>query len=306
MLPIVIVQHEADVAPGTFELHLQARDRPYRVIRLHAGDALPESAEGLAGLCSLGGNMSVNDALPWIEPEIELMRDADRRGVPIIGHCLGGQLLARAFGAAVTRAAYAELGWGPVRIEDAAWSRDWLGESAGDVEFFQWHADTFALPAAARRVLTGAWCANQAFIIERAHTTHLGMQFHIEMTPELVRLWASDPSTEGEVEREVQRTGGPAVQAPAAMMADAEVRAARMARLAARLYDRWLRARRLMWVTACAAAPGVSDAGARASTHRPSGRRRRPLRPSGPGGEGRCAGARRRAASVPTAPQDRG
>jgi GMP synthase-like glutamine amidotransferase len=240
MRPIVIVQHEADVAPGTFERHLQARGRPYRVIRLHAGDSLPATAAGLAGLCSLGGNMSVNDALPWIEAEIELMRDADRRGVPIIGHCLGGQLLARAFGGAVTRAPHLELGWGRVQIEDAAWSREWLGEAAGEIELFQWHGDTFAVPAEARRVLTGAWCANQAFVIERGARIHLGMQFHIEMTPQLVRLWASDPSAAQDVDREVQRTGGPAVQSPAAMLADLDARAARMARLAERLYDRWL------------------------------------------------------------------
>lgn len=241
MKPIAIVQHEAEVAPGNFEWHLQARGRPYQVIRLHAGDPLPASAAAYAGLCSLGGNMSVNDSLPWIEPEIGLMRDADRRGVPIIGHCLGGQLLARAFGAPVTRAAHVELGWGHVAVDDAALAREWLGEGADAVEFFQWHGDTFTLPVAARRLLTGPWCANQAYVIERDGFAHVGMQFHIEMTPELVRLWANDPAAAREADAERRRTGGPAVQTPQQMVDAVEQRAAKMYRVAAHLYDRWLR-----------------------------------------------------------------
>jgi len=241
MKPIAIVQHEADVAPGNFEQHLRARGRPYQLIRLHAGDRVPSTAEPYAGLCTLGGNMSVNDPLPWIDEEIALLRDADARGVPVIGHCLGGQLLARAFGGAVTRAPHLELGWGRVAPDDAALAREWLGEGAEAVEFFQWHGDTFEVPAPARRLLTGAWCANQAFVVPRAGFDHVGMQFHIEMTPGLVRTWAADPMAAREFERERARTGGPAVQSPQQMVADVEARAARMARVAEHLYDRWLR-----------------------------------------------------------------
>ena len=241
MKPIAIVQHEADVAPGNLELHLQMRRQPYQLIRLHAGDSLPASASAFAGLCSLGGNMSVNDALPWIEPEIELMRDADRRGVPILGHCLGGQLLARAFDAAVMRSPHLELGWGRVAVDDAALARVWMGQDAAGVEFFQWHGDTFALPSVARRALTGAWCMNQAYVIERAGFAHVGMQFHIEMTPDLVRLWAADPAAAREADAERRRTGGPAVQSPEQMVEDLETRTARMGRVATHLYDRWLR-----------------------------------------------------------------
>ena len=241
MKPIAIVQHEADVAPGNFEQHLRARDRPYELIRLYAGERVPATAAPYAGLCTLGGNMSVNDPLPWIDEEIALLRDADARGVPIIGHCLGGQLLARAFGGTVTRAPHVELGWGRVAVDDAALAREWLGEGAEAIEFFQWHGDTFEVPSAGRRVLTGIWCANQAFIVPRADFDHVGMQFHIEMTPELVRSWAADPMAAREYERERARTGGPAVQSPSQLVVEVEARAARMQRVAEHLYDRWLR-----------------------------------------------------------------
>jgi GMP synthase-like glutamine amidotransferase len=241
MKPLLIVQHEADVAPGNLALHLQSRGRPFETVRVHAGDPLPDSAARYAGVCSLGGNMSVNDPLDWIDEEIALMQDAERRGVPILGHCLGGQLLARAFGAPVTRAENLELGWGTLRVDDAAWAREWLGGDIEDVEFFQWHGDSFALPQIARRVLTGAACANQAFVIERPGYSHVGMQFHIEMTADLVRTWAADPAAADEARREIARTGGPAVQTPQQMVDDVERRAERMYRVAARLYDRWLR-----------------------------------------------------------------
>ena len=79
------------------------RSVPYQTVRVYDGDSMPRSADAYSGICSLGGGMSANDELPWIEDELALLRDADQRGVPIIGHCLGGQLLAKAFGAPVTR-----------------------------------------------------------------------------------------------------------------------------------------------------------------------------------------------------------
>lgn len=249
MKPIVVLQHEADVAPGNFAQHLALRGRPFEVVRLHAGDALPVQATDCAGICSLGGNMSVAtdragaEVPTWLEPELELLREADAHRVPVIGHCLGGQLLARALGGDVTRAPHLEMGWGRVSVDDAVLAREWLGElddGAGGIEFFQWHSDAFDLPPGARRVLSSAWCANQAYVIPRDGYAHVGMQFHIEMTPELVRLWAADPQTAHDAEAEQRRTGGPAVQSPAEMVRELELRAAKMYRVAAHLYDRWL------------------------------------------------------------------
>ena len=181
---------------------------------------MPPTAEPFSGLCSLGGNMSVNDPLPWIDDELVLLRDADARGVPVIGHCLGGQLLAKALGAQVTRAPHLEMGWSRIDVDDAALAREWLGDDAGDIEYFQWHGDMFELPAGARRILAGRWCPNQAYIVQRPGFAHVGMQFHIEMTPELVRRWVADP-----LGRTRNRRGAPAHRWPGRAVGAADERA---------------------------------------------------------------------------------
>lgn len=239
MRPVLIVQHESDVAPGHFGTWLQARGLASRHTHVHAGDALPDDAEAFSGICSMGGNMSVNDPLPWVAQEIALLRDAIARGVPVIGHCLGGQLLAAALGAPVRRNAHKEIGWLPVRIEDPA-AAEWFGP--GDTgELFHWHGDAFELPAGARRLLSSPLTAHQAFVVERAGVEHVGMQFHIEMTPELVCEWTADPALDGELAAERTRNGGPGVQTSDEMRRDLVARTARMKDRAWHLYDRWAR-----------------------------------------------------------------
>jgi GMP synthase-like glutamine amidotransferase len=239
MKPIVIVQHEADVGPGHFERYLLQESLPYQTARLYAGDPMPSSAEPYAGVCSLGGGMSANDDLPWIDEELALMRDADRLGVPIIGHCLGGQLLAKSFGAPVRRNAMKEIGWSEVEVDDAELAREWIG-SEPTFELFQWHGDTFDLPAGARRFLTSRLCANQAFVIDRPHT-HLGMQFHVEMTPQLINSWVTDPGGAHEMGEAFKRQGGAGVQLAEEIVLKLDERTQQMSRLADRIYRRWLR-----------------------------------------------------------------
>ena len=240
MKPIVILQHEAGVSAGHFASWLAARSLPHRLVSVHRGEPVPTSAEPYAGACSLGGNMSANDPLPWIDEELAFLRDAVDRGVPIIGHCLGGQLLAKALGAAVYRSPWKEMGWLPVEVVDVALVNEWLG-SAAPGELFHWHGDAFDLPPGARRLLASALTPNQACVVERAAVEHVGMQFHIEMTPELVTAWANDPGAAGEVAEERARSGGPGVQSPGDMCRDLERRCEAMRALAWRLYDRWAR-----------------------------------------------------------------
>lgn len=243
MRPIVILQHEHGVSAGHFASWLAARSFPHHLVSIQSGEPVPPSAEPYAGVCSLGGNMSANDPLPWIDAELALMRDAVARGVPIIGHCLGGQLLAKALGAAVCRNPCKEMGWLPVEAVDPALVQEWLG-STSTGELFHWHGDAFELPKGARRMLSSPLTPNQAFVVRCGDAEHLGMQFHIEMTPALVTAWARHPGAADEVAEERVRTGGPGVQSPEDMCRDVERRCEAMRTLAWRLYDRWARALR--------------------------------------------------------------
>ena len=130
------------------------------------------------------------------------------------------------------------MGWLPVDVVDPALVNAWFGPA--DIgELFHWHGDAFDLPPGARRLLSSPLTPNQAYVVGRDAVWHLGMQFHIEMTPELVTAWAGDPGAADEIEEERARTGGPGVQSPAQMCRDVERRCEAMRVLAWRLYDRW-------------------------------------------------------------------
>jgi len=239
--PVLVLQHHDDVGPGYFADWLAEYRIDFNVVRIDEGEAVPDAPEGFAGICSLGGPMAAYDDLPWIAQELQLLRGAVAAGVPVIGHCLGGQLLARALGARVARNPVKEIGWGKVSVTQPALAREWLGSSAGEVEVFQWHGDSFGLPPRATSFLSNRWCANQAFVVEHAGVAHLAMQFHCEATPTIIRHWSSDDTWFDEVQAERAATGGPAVQDGEAMREDLELRCAAMHRVAARIYGRWWR-----------------------------------------------------------------
>lgn len=196
---------------------------------LDAGAAVPRDARGYSGLVFMGGAMSVNDGLPWIAPALELVRDAVRKDIPLLGHCLGGQLMSKAFGGAVRASAVKEIGWGEVRVADNVVARDWLGDLQA-FESFHWHGETFSIPPGASRVLESPHCANQAFALGK----HFGMQCHVEMTEELVRGWVGGGGEEIESAR-----GSPAVQRPEEIERDIAPRLERLHAVASRIYDRW-------------------------------------------------------------------
>lgn len=240
MRPVAIFQHASDVGPGFFKSWLDQQGLPSQIVEPYRGADVPADARAFSGICLMGGPMSVNDPLPWLDDELRLVRAADAARVPVIGHCLGGQLIAKAFGAPVRRHGVKEIGWGEVRVTDPALAARWLGEPAGVAyEMFQWHGDTFALPPGARNFLASALCDRQAYVIEREGFAHLGMQFHCEMTPALIEAWTGDPVWIEEVTTERRETGGAGVQDAEQMLDRAEERCAAMNRLAARLYTRW-------------------------------------------------------------------
>ena len=226
MKPIAIFRHSPGEGPGYFATFLDRQSLPWTLFPIDAGVAPPPTPEEFSGLCFMGGPMSVNDELPWIAPTLELIRAADHQSIPVIGHCLGGQLMAKAFGGTVGRNPVKEIGWGRVTATDVA--QDWLGDTAG-FEAFHWHGETFTLPPGATRLLQSTHCANQAF----ARGPHLGMQCHVEMTETMIRSWCQQWTAENV-------PASASVQTPEQMEKNMESRIAAMRAVADGLYTRWI------------------------------------------------------------------
>jgi GMP synthase-like glutamine amidotransferase len=173
--------------------------------------------------------MSVNDPLPWIPKVADLIRQAVAVDVPVLGHCLGGQLISKALGGVITRNPVKEIGWLPVTRVDSTIAQDWLDGLPPEFEVFHWHGETFSIPPGATRILASRDCANQAFVIGRT----LAFQCHIEMTGDMVREWARVGADEL---APVCAT----VQNPQTMTSNLEARVARLQDLAGKFYDRWI------------------------------------------------------------------
>jgi GMP synthase-like glutamine amidotransferase len=231
MNPVAIFRHSITEGPGYFATVLERHRVPWRLIKIDEGEAVPADCAGFSGLAFMGGPMSVNDDLPWIAPVLALIRDAVRADVPVVGHCLGGQLMAKALGGVVRRNPVKEIGWGTVTILPVAESRTWFGDCTS-FESFHWHGEMFTLPPRAVRLAASEHCSNQMFAVGK----HLGMQCHIEMTPALIADWCRD--WDQEVRSLAQRTAS--VQSPDDMLADVEHKTARLHAMADRLYAVWM------------------------------------------------------------------
>ena len=230
MKPVAIFRASPTEGPGYFATYLERHSIAWQLIALDADARVPRDARAYAGLVFMGGPMSVNDDRPWIAPAVEIIRDAVRKDVPLLGHCLGGQLIAKALGGAVRAAPVKEIGWGEVRVADNEVAREWLGELQA-FECFQWHGEAFSIPPGATRVMHNAHCENQAFALGR----HFGMQCHVEMTEELVTSWLATGS------EEIQGAStSPAVQDPAEITRELGPRLAALNEVANRIYDRWI------------------------------------------------------------------
>lgn len=231
MLPVAIFRFAPGDEPGRFAHWLDAHGVPWRLVALHEGEPVPRVARAFAGIGMMGGPMSVNDALPWLAPMEALLRDAVGAGVPVIGHCLGGQLLAKALGANVARARTTEIGWIDVEATDAEAAREWFGGRAGFTTF-EWHYEAFDLPPRARRVLTNAFNENQAYVIDGRH---VGFQGHVEMTAEIVRSWIANSPEELPV------VSTASTQSAADILANLDARVAALNAVADAIYARWAR-----------------------------------------------------------------
>jgi GMP synthase-like glutamine amidotransferase len=188
MSKVLILRFEKTGGPGYFGRYLDRQRLPYELVRVDQGDPLPESIAGVSGVCLLGGVMSANDdQLPWVPQVLSIIRDAHGRSIPLLGHCLGGQLIARALGGSVTRSPAVEIGWLPVEVINDGGSPAWCRGLPPAIDVFQWHNETFSIPPGATKLFHRDACPNQGFQLGNT----LALQFHLEVLPETVGEWAS-------------------------------------------------------------------------------------------------------------------
>ena len=233
MKPVAIFRYARTEGPGHFATFLAEHGLQFRLIRLDEGEPVPESCEDFSGLGFMGGPMSANDEYPWTRPVLELMRCAVSEGVPVIGHCLGGQMLSRALGGVVGLNPVKEIGWVPVKIEESPLAARWFGDGSRGFTTFQWHQDTFSIPPGGERILTGQHCANQAYVVD---DRHLGMQCHVEVTAEMIDTWC----TVGITDIDEAYGKSPAVQDAASIRGDIPKNLPALSSTASRLYTRWI------------------------------------------------------------------
>lgn len=232
MKPVAIFRHAAPEGPGHFATFLDARAIPWQLFRIDAGDAVPADARDFSGLAFMGGPMSVNDGLPWIPHSLALIRQAREHAVPLLGHCLGGQLIAKALGGAVTRNPVKEIGWGEATLAALPEAHDWFG-AARQVPVFHWHGETFSLPPGAQRLLSSSHCDNQAFLLDGRH---LAMQCHVEMTATMVEEWCAIG-----LDEIAAASSSPGVQSAQAIQAALAQRVAALNAVAETVYRQWVR-----------------------------------------------------------------
>ena len=229
---VLVLQHIACEPPGTYEDVL--RDRGAKIVRveLDEGEQLPDSREIDAIVC-MGGPMSATDdaSLPWLAKEKTFIAAAVEQGTPLWGVCLGVQLLAASLGARVYPGPAPEVGVLPVELTNAARTDPVFSVLPRELLTLQWHGDTFDLPEGAVRLAGSSAYPNQAF---RVGESAYGVQFHVEVSPDLAREWAEVREYEAALER---------VLGPGALddlIRSVETYAEAMRHHATRLFERWL------------------------------------------------------------------
>jgi len=230
MAKILVLQHHPAENLGSIADALEDAALAWQYVRVFDGQPIPRDIKGAGGLIVMGGSETVYqlDRYPYLRDEIRLIEDTLKQNKPFLGICLGSQLLATTLGATVSRGESREIGWYPVRLDDAAKEDRLLGSLPAEFVPAHWHSDVFDLPAGATALASSDKTPIQAFRFgERAY----GILFHAEMTSEILEALVT------EFREGLKRVGidGDAIlaQAPAYLP--------QLARIGTTIFSRWSR-----------------------------------------------------------------
>ena len=197
---VVILQHASCETPGLIANVLTDAQLTPQIVRSFAGEPVPSSLEGADGLIVMGGPMGVYDhpQFPFLKQEMHLIEEALRAEKPILGICLGSQLLAAALGAPVTRGKQKEIGWLPVRLTKEAANNPLLAGAPASFTALHWHGDVFDLPRSTVPLASSDLTPHQAF---RYGRSAYGFLFHMEITQPMLGTWVTTFADELRAER---------------------------------------------------------------------------------------------------------
>lgn len=222
-MSILVLRHETWEHLGYFGPVLRRVGMSFKYWDL--GETLG-TFNGVRGLIVLGGPMSAND--PVMGPELEAIRKGIETGIPMLGICLGSQLIAKALGGRVYRNDRLEIGWEPVDLTEAGLNDPVLGSISSPSWVFHWHSETFDLPKGAEWLARSERTRHQAF---RYGSKIYGLQFHPEVTPEMIEDWCSRPVNCGDV---------------SSLEKPIDARAVDQSSLASQILENWLSGSRIM------------------------------------------------------------
>jgi GMP synthase (glutamine-hydrolysing) len=202
-MKVLVFRHAAVDEVGTLRPVLEARGLQVQVVDSYEPGARAPAISEAAGLVFMGGAMCANDDLPFLHREMDLIREAVQLGFPVLGICLGSQLIAKALGGTVYRSAASEIGWFQVQVTAAGLADPVFARVENPQVVFHWHQDTWELPPGAQLLATAPTCRNQAF---RWGRNVYGVQFHPEMTPAMIEDWQRDAEACGEASVRIDPT----------------------------------------------------------------------------------------------------
>ena len=192
MSRILVCQHVAFEILGTLNPLLKSYGVRIKYVNFGRDPDARPSLDGYRGLVVLGGPMNVDQVAehPHLTTEVELIREAIDRGLPVLGICLGAQLIAKALGACVGPSPEKEIGWYDVTLTESGRNDPLFAHFGGTEKIFQWHGDTFAIPKGAVHLAASPGCTHQAF---RYGDNVYALQFHLEVDEALIERWLNVP-----------------------------------------------------------------------------------------------------------------